>query len=85
MEYEEYAFSVRKGWGLFGEPTTYKTLDCERSKGLISGGVEASVYEFPHFALLGYKINGNEISFKCGGSLISERYILSAGHCEKKE
>lgn len=50
------------------------------SIGLIVGGVNASKGEFPHMAALGYGF-GNSVSFKCGGSLISERYVLSAAHC----
>ncbi|XP_055384409.1 transmembrane protease serine 9-like [Condylostylus longicornis] len=49
---------------------------------LIIGGTDAKTREFPHMALLGFT-NGNEIRWECGGSLISERFILTAAHCMK--
>ncbi|CAG9574976.1 unnamed protein product [Danaus chrysippus] len=48
---------------------------------LIVGGVEASENEFPHMALLGYGKDTSSIQWLCGGSLISERFVLTAGHC----
>lgn len=45
---------------------------------LIIGGQKASPKEFPHFAEIGF---GAPLKFYCGGSIISERAILSAAHC----
>lgn len=47
---------------------------------LIVGGENATAGEFPHMALLGYTVKGVVI-WACGGSLISEKYVLTAGHC----
>ncbi|XP_041979584.1 serine protease persephone-like [Aricia agestis] len=46
----------------------------------IVGGSVASPGEFPHMAALAYKREEGYL-FQCGGSLISESFILSAAHC----
>ncbi|KAF5276222.1 hypothetical protein FQR65_LT04027 [Abscondita terminalis] len=46
----------------------------------VIGGERASAEEFPHMAVLGYG-DENAILWLCGGSLISEDYILTAAHC----
>lgn len=46
----------------------------------IIGGENASLGEFPHMAALGYEEDGS-VKWKCGASLISKRYLVTAAHC----
>ncbi|KAI7815317.1 Serine protease [Rhyzopertha dominica] len=49
------------------------------NQGRITGGVEANPNQFPYqVALLLYASAG---TFFCGGTLISENYVLTAAHC----
>ncbi|KAK7601272.1 hypothetical protein V9T40_008713 [Parthenolecanium corni] len=48
---------------------------------VIVGGVEAQPKQFPHMALVGFGSNHNNVKWSCGGSLISEYFVLSAAHC----
>lgn len=52
----------------------------------VVGGLPARNGEWPWIAALGYKTHprssfGGKPQFKCGGTLISERHVVSAGHC----
>uniref|UniRef100_A0A1A9VFY2 CLIP domain-containing serine protease n=1 Tax=Glossina austeni TaxID=7395 RepID=A0A1A9VFY2_GLOAU len=57
-------------------------LNCgDSNSNRILGGEETNLNEFPWMALLRYDSPSNE--FKCGGSLITNFYVLTAAHCTK--
>ncbi|XP_050544573.1 venom protease-like [Daktulosphaira vitifoliae] len=55
-----------------------------KNKLSIVGGTSAKSSEFPHMVLLGFGERFENVEWSCGGSLISDRYILSAAHCSKQ-
>ncbi|KAI8426725.1 hypothetical protein MSG28_014427 [Choristoneura fumiferana] len=56
---------------------------CRHNAGeLIAGGTDAKLDEFPHMVLLGYGSNISSADWNfCAGTLISDRFILTAATC----
>ncbi|XP_050563464.1 uncharacterized protein LOC118274071 [Spodoptera frugiperda] len=47
------------------------------------GGHDTEPGEFPHMGAIGWKAATGTWVFKCGSSLISSKFVLTAGHCSQ--
>uniref|UniRef100_A0A1Y1MV00 Peptidase S1 domain-containing protein n=1 Tax=Photinus pyralis TaxID=7054 RepID=A0A1Y1MV00_PHOPY len=63
------------------EPVSIDVVNCDNyGLPLIVGGSPAAPGEFPFMAVLGYSTNDG-IGWFCGGTLVSNNYVITAAHC----
>ncbi|XP_067619735.1 serine protease 7 [Eurosta solidaginis] len=71
--------SVKQGGSLPGAPICGGVTISNK----IYNGMDTDLNEFPWLVLLEYKRPSDTFSTNCGGSLINNRYVVTAAHCLK--
>ncbi|XP_065204414.1 serine protease snake-like [Planococcus citri] len=85
-EYANYRYVKKLQPPMAGKPAqSFNTIDCANVEPLIVGGIQAKPKEYPHMALIGSGSSFENVSWNCGGSLISEKFVLSSANCGQND
>ncbi|XP_072938102.1 trypsin-1-like [Epargyreus clarus] len=77
----EYVWKMK-----FLQVDEYRTIHClikKKRRKLIAGGSDADAGQFSHMGAIGWKALEGTWIFKCGASLISNTFMLTAAHCSR--
>lgn len=70
---------------VFGVPLDENSISDELDGDRIWGGQEAAIGQFPHQISMLFAPIGASYRHRCGGSILTNRFVLTAGHCHDKK